>query len=89
MAEQYEKLKIYDREQSSIEQLLKQKIVRVLEDEGRYYVGVDSDEPSDGWDIVDKAEKKMYWSTIIDMFAAGVFDKAKELSPEEFIKRVS
>lgn len=88
MAIEYEELKLYDHEQS-LKQLLNQKIIRVLEDEERYYIGIDSDEPTDGWDVVDKADNKRYWSTIIDMFAAGVFDKAKEISPEEFKKRVS
>lgn len=89
MAEKNEELKTYDYEQSSLKPLLEQKIIRVLEDKDRYYVGVDSNEPSDNWDVVDKADNKRHWSTIIDMFAAGVFDEAKEITPEEFRRRVS
>ncbi|MBC5680861.1 hypothetical protein [Lachnospira hominis (ex Liu et al. 2021)] len=84
-----EELKIYDYEQSSLKQLLEQKIVRVLEDKDRYYVGVDSDYSSDRWDVVNKGDNKRHWTTIIDMFVAGVFDEAKEITPEEFRKRVS
>lgn len=84
----YEELHIYDYEQQTMELLLAQKIIRVLEDDKYFYVAIESDEPSDSWDVIDKAKYKRHWATIIDMFAAGVFDEAKEITPEEFRKRV-
>lgn len=83
MAIKYEELQLGNQEQFSLKQLLEQPIIRVLEDETRYYVGIDSDEPSECWDVIDKRSKKLYWSTVIDMCAAGVFDEAKEITPEE------
>lgn len=87
-AMKYEELRMFDYAQPSLEPLLKQKIIRVLEDKDRFYVGIDSNEPSDSWDVVNKADNKRHWATIIDMFAAGVFDEAKEITPDEFRKRV-
>ena len=87
-AMKYEELNIYNYEQSSIKPLLEQNIIRVLEDNTYFYIGIDNNNPSDSWDVIDKAEHKRHWATIIDMFAAGVFDEAKEITPEEFRKRV-
>lgn len=89
MAMKYEELRMFDRPESMFNQILNSSISEVMEDDKYYYVILQSDDPYANENyVVNKKNKQVWWAHFTDFIAAGVFDEAKEITPEEFRKRV-
>lgn len=84
MAVNYEELRMFDRPESMINQILNGSISEVMEDDKYYYVILQSNDPYANENyVVNKKNKHVSWAHFTDFIVAGVFDEAKEITPEE------
>lgn len=90
MAVKHEELRMAERPESMLNSILSSEISEVMEDEKYYYVVLQSVDPYANENyVINKKNKHISWAHFTDFIVAGVFEEAKEITPEEFRRRVS
>lgn len=84
MSIKYSELRMFSRPEMTVRSLLKNNISEVYEDKERYYVLIKtSDQYANENYIINKDDNSISWVHFVDLIAAGIFDEATEISPEE------